>query len=154
MEKREILELLIEQFCKGNKAQFASKIGVKPQTINTWINRNTFDIDLIYSKCELVSADWLLTGKGEMLKSDSDIHNDSGIYKNNVLADGGSNVTMNNEQSINVALPESGEQKIIRPDGTVEIVSINDKNSEYFELLKKKDEQIDRLISIIEKINH
>ena len=71
MEKREILESLIEYFCKGNKAQFASKIGVKPQTINTWISRNTFDIDLIYSKCESISADWLLTGKGEMLKSQS-----------------------------------------------------------------------------------
>ncbi|WP_106832187.1 helix-turn-helix domain-containing protein [Parabacteroides pacaensis] len=78
MEKSEILEALIDYFCKGNKAQFACKLGVKPQTINTWITRNTFDIDLIYSKCERISGDWLLTGKGEMLKSNPfDLEEDS-----------------------------------------------------------------------------
>ena len=71
MVKSEILEALIFHFCEGNKAKFAAKLGVKPQTINTWINRNTFDIDLVYSKCEHVSGDWLLTGNGEMLKSTS-----------------------------------------------------------------------------------
>lgn len=70
MTKTEILENLINHYSGGNKAQFASKIGVKPQTINTWESRNTFDIDLIYSKCEGISGDWLLSGEGCMLKKD------------------------------------------------------------------------------------
>ena len=45
---------------------------VKPQTINTWIVRNSFDIDLIYAKCEGVSGDWLLSGDGNMLKSENE----------------------------------------------------------------------------------
>ena len=69
MDKSEIIENLVNHFCNGNKAQFANILGVKPQTINTWINRNTFDIDLVYSKCEGVSGDWLISGEGEMLKS-------------------------------------------------------------------------------------
>lgn len=67
MDKTEMLNQLISKFTGGNKAQFAQLLGVKPQTISTWISRNTFDSELIYSKCEGVNAKWLLTGEGNML---------------------------------------------------------------------------------------
>lgn len=70
MKKSEILESLINFYTDGNKARFATKIGVKPQTINTWIVRDTFDIDVVYSKCEGVSGDYLLTGEGNILTKD------------------------------------------------------------------------------------
>ena len=69
MDKKGILEALIAHYTGGNKSQFAKMLGVKPQTINTWDSRSTFDIELIYSKCEHISADWLLTGEGPMLKT-------------------------------------------------------------------------------------
>ena len=72
MNRVDMLEKLITYFTGGNKSQFASMLGVKPQTINTWENRNTFDAELIYSKCEIISGDWLLSGQGEMLKSSRD----------------------------------------------------------------------------------
>lgn len=72
MTKSEILENLINYYSNRNKAQFAVLLGVKPQTINTWIVRNSFDIDLIYAKCEGVSGDWLLSGDGNMLKSENE----------------------------------------------------------------------------------
>ena len=64
-----MLEEMIIYYTDGNKSLFSRKIGVKPQTINTWLNRNTFDAELIYSKCEFISGDWLLSGVGEMIKS-------------------------------------------------------------------------------------
>lgn len=67
-----MLQELVAHFTSGNKSQFANMLGVRPQTINTWENRNTFDAELIYSKCENVSGDWLLSGQGEMLKSSRD----------------------------------------------------------------------------------
>lgn len=70
MKKSDILESLINFYTDGNKARFAAKIGVRPQTINTWIVRNTFDADVIYSKCEGVSGDYLLTGEGNILIKD------------------------------------------------------------------------------------
>ena len=74
MEKKDILESLINYYTDGNKAQFAAKLGVKPQTINTWIGRNSFDVELVYSKCKGVSGDWLLSGgEGEMLRTASAI---------------------------------------------------------------------------------
>ena len=70
MNKASIIEALVEHFTNGNKSKFATMIGVTPQTINTWITRNTFDIELLFAKCENISAEWLLTGEGSMLKTD------------------------------------------------------------------------------------
>ena len=69
MTKKDRLLRLIEYYSGGNKSEFARMIGVSPQAINTWVRRDTFDIDIMYSKCVNLSADWLLTGKGEMLKA-------------------------------------------------------------------------------------
>ena len=68
MEKRDILERLINHYSNGNKAKFATLLGVSPQSVSTWLARNTFDVDKIYANCVGVSGDWLLTGKGDMLK--------------------------------------------------------------------------------------
>lgn len=70
MEKKDRLLSLIGHYSGGNKSEFARMIGVSPQAVNTWITRNTFDIDIVYAKCLNVSPDWLLTGKGNMLKEE------------------------------------------------------------------------------------
>jgi len=71
MRKSEMLECLINYYTDGNKAKFSTHIGVKPQTVSAWLSRNTFDAEVIYEKCEGVSADWLLSGKGDMIKTDN-----------------------------------------------------------------------------------
>ena len=68
--KKERLEALINHFSDGKKGDFASMLGITAQAISTWLSRNTFDLDLVFTKCEGISPEWLLTGKGEMLKSD------------------------------------------------------------------------------------
>lgn len=70
MDKKSMIESLVMYYTQGNKSKFAARLGVTPQTINTWINRNTFDAELIFAKCEYVSGDWLLSGQGQMLRSD------------------------------------------------------------------------------------
>lgn len=60
---------LIEHYSNGNKAQFANLLGITPQGLSTWIKRDTFDIELVFSKCEGLSAEWLLSGEGEMFKT-------------------------------------------------------------------------------------
>lgn len=70
MNKKDMLEALIDHFANGVKSQMANLLGVTPQAVSTWLIRNTFDLELIYSKCEGINPDWLLTGQGKMLKSD------------------------------------------------------------------------------------
>ena len=69
MNKSKMILSLVDEFTKGNKAQFASMLGVSAQTVSAWVARNTFDAELIYTKCRGVSADWLLTGKGDMIET-------------------------------------------------------------------------------------
>ena len=67
--KSERVNSLVEYYGKGNKSEFARLLGTTPQVIATWIARDTMNYDLIYAKCEGLSAHWLLSGEGEMLKS-------------------------------------------------------------------------------------
>lgn len=70
MDKQRMLEELIDHYADGNKAKFARMLEVSPQTVSTWASRETFDAELIYTKCEGISGDWLLSGEGPMLKKD------------------------------------------------------------------------------------
>lgn len=68
-----MVQALVEHYTNGNKAQFANILGVSAQTISAWITRNTFDAELIFTKCRGVSANWLFTGKGGMLQQDNEM---------------------------------------------------------------------------------
>lgn len=70
MDKSERLERLVEYYGKGNKSHFAKMLGIKAQTINTWLSRNTYDTELIFAKCDNINASWLLTGEGNMLNNE------------------------------------------------------------------------------------
>lgn len=72
MTKKERLEEIIQFYSKGKPTAFAKFLGVAPSTISTWIARNTFDYDALFAKCEELNAEWLLTGKGKMLKTNSE----------------------------------------------------------------------------------
>lgn len=69
MDKSIRLQRLINYYCSGNKAEFAKKLGITAQCLYSWSSRNTLDYDIIFAKCEDLSAKWLLTGEGEMLES-------------------------------------------------------------------------------------
>lgn len=74
MNKDLIIKQLVEYYSGGNNSQFAKMLGIKPQTISTWLARKSFDIELIFAKCEGISPEWLLTGEGKMLKEDRENH--------------------------------------------------------------------------------
>lgn len=71
MTKKERLEEIIRYYSDNKPSAFAKYIGVAPSTISTWLARNTLDYDLIFAKCENINAEWLLSGRGNILKDDS-----------------------------------------------------------------------------------
>ena len=78
---------------------------------------------------------WLLTGEGEMIKNSGNFI--QGDVNGGVVQSGGSH------QNINISLPSEGEQKIIRPDGTVEVQK---SDSNYTRLLEQRVEDLERII--------
>lgn len=79
MDKTLILNKIINHLFDGSKSKFAKKLGITPQTVSSWLSRNTFDIELIYAKCEILSADWLLTGAGSMFKKETPLNTENAV---------------------------------------------------------------------------
>lgn len=63
----------IERLKKGlnlsSDNALAELLGISKATLSNWKSRNSIDIPLVFSKCEQISIDWLLTGHGPMLKA-------------------------------------------------------------------------------------
>lgn len=47
-------------------AEFARFLDIKPNSLANWYARNTLDYERLFSKCEYINANWLLSGEGEM----------------------------------------------------------------------------------------
>lgn len=88
MDKKERLNALIRYYSGGNKSKFAKKIGLTPQGLAAWYERGTFNIELLFSFCENVSPEWLITGEGEMLRPTSVSQTASGDHSTNVAGNG------------------------------------------------------------------
>lgn len=84
MEKREMLECLINHFDDGNRAAFARRLGVNPQVVTNWLLRDGINQELCYEKLKGVSAHWLLSnGNGEMLQEFQKGMNESAMETEN-----------------------------------------------------------------------
>lgn len=68
-DKTLILNRLKSHYCFKKDSDFARFLEVKPQTLASWYARNTFDIDILYTKCVEISPDYLLSGKGDILRN-------------------------------------------------------------------------------------
>ncbi len=69
MDKKLILTRLKEYKKFRFDADFARYLGMSPQALRKWYDRNTFDLDRLIKFFPEVNPTWLLTGEGKMLKS-------------------------------------------------------------------------------------
>ena len=70
LDKPLVLDRIKEYYKLKGNAELARFLGVAPNTITNWYGRKTFDIDVIYTKCVDIDMNWLLTGEGNMLRTD------------------------------------------------------------------------------------
>jgi hypothetical protein len=71
MDKSLILKEIKKHYNFKTDGEFADFLGIKQNTLSNWSSRNSIDYDRIISKCEDIDGNWLLTGQGSMLKSES-----------------------------------------------------------------------------------
>lgn len=116
---RERFILILNKLFNGNQSQMAFKLGLTQGHISNIVNRGSKpSAELIAKTVDLVgvSADWLLTGKGEMLKSIPSISSSNQGDGNNIEYN---NIGIGN--NINASLSDSKNPKVISPTGKVEI---------------------------------
>lgn len=61
----EILNRLKSALSVGTDTELADLLGIKKATLSNWRNRNSIDFPLVFSVCEQVNIDWLVTGRGK-----------------------------------------------------------------------------------------
>ncbi len=66
MDVEQILNRLKKHYGFKSDSQLAKFLGISRQGLSNCKSRNTLNIKRIHQKCEGISADWLLTGKGKM----------------------------------------------------------------------------------------
>lgn len=64
-----MLDAIKEYLGMKKNTDFAHFLGISSQAISNWYSRNTFDAELLYTKCLFLNADWLLSGEGSMLRT-------------------------------------------------------------------------------------
>ncbi|MBF7093569.1 helix-turn-helix domain-containing protein [Flavobacterium sp. ALJ2] len=69
-DKSVVLRELQKHLGFAKDGDFARFLGIKHNTLSNWYSRGTMDYDLIIQKCDNINANWLLTGKGDILKQD------------------------------------------------------------------------------------
>ncbi|HEY1196606.1 MAG TPA: helix-turn-helix domain-containing protein [Flavobacterium sp.] len=72
MDKLTIINKIIKHYDFKSDVAFARHIGVSAQVVSNWKSRNTYDAELIYSHFSDLNPEWILTGKGNMLKEITD----------------------------------------------------------------------------------
>lgn len=97
---------IIQKFC-GSKADFARKVGEKPQTVSNWVARDNGNnvLNKIVEAFPQINKDWLMTGHGDMLISGNkvavpQISYTKGVPYYNVDFIGGFDIVLN-DQTIN-----------------------------------------------------
>lgn len=68
MDKSLILNKIKEHLDIRFDRSFANFLGIKTTTLAMWHSRNTYDVELLFNKCEFLNPEYLITGEGEMLK--------------------------------------------------------------------------------------
>jgi predicted RNase H-like nuclease (RuvC/YqgF family) len=71
LNKSLILERLKSAKNFSTDTELANFLDIKTSTLSNWYSRNSIDFDILFSKCENMPIEWLLTGKGEMLRENS-----------------------------------------------------------------------------------
>ncbi len=70
------LNIILNQEFKGNVSEFARRVGVPQPTLNNILGErkskpSADNLEKIINSLELISAEWLLTGKGEKIKNNT-----------------------------------------------------------------------------------
>ena len=69
-DKKTIIERAKMGLGISSDSEFAAILNINKSTLSNWKARNTIDYDVLFSKCEKINMNWLLTGEGAMLKDE------------------------------------------------------------------------------------
>lgn len=73
IDSREILDRAKVALNATSDMQLADLLGISKSTLSNWRARNSLDYTILFSKCEHINYNWLITGEGDMQNSSKSI---------------------------------------------------------------------------------
>lgn len=108
MNTKLIIEELTCKFCKDVKQEFAKRVGVKPSTVSSWMERDTMDYAKVAKAFPEVSSEWLLRCEGPMLRSGS----------NDIIVSGNNNIGVGKDINVCYGMTPSAAPVVAQPSDT------------------------------------
>lgn len=68
LDKTLILNRIKAHYGFKRNTELAKFLGISNTTLSNWYVRNTMDFDLIFTKCEELNPNWIITGEGKQSK--------------------------------------------------------------------------------------
>jgi hypothetical protein len=72
LDKTLILNRVKEKKNFSTNTELALFLGISLTTLSNWYARNSIDFDILFTKCESMDANWLLSGRSEILEKPSE----------------------------------------------------------------------------------
>lgn len=135
MDKKLILNKLQEYYNFKKDIDFADFLGISGQVLSKWKTRNTYDIELIYTKCTEINPEWLITGNEPMIKPQK-----NSVFSQNITGD--SNIQSG--KSTNVANDNSVIQEFKK-----KVQRLENELKECKIKLDAKENQVSQLINTV-----
>lgn len=63
LDKNAVLDRIKDFYSLEKRADLARFLGIAPNTLTNWYIRDTFDLDIIYTKCVDIDYNWLFSGE-------------------------------------------------------------------------------------------
>lgn len=63
LDKNAVLDRIKDFYSLEKRADLARFLGIAPNTLTNWYMRDTFDLDIIYTKCVDIDYNWLFSGE-------------------------------------------------------------------------------------------
>ena len=73
IDSKEIIDRAKVALNATSDMQLADILGISKSTLSNWRARNSLDYAILFSKCEHINYNWLISGEGEMLNSSKHI---------------------------------------------------------------------------------
>ncbi|MBD1394297.1 LexA family transcriptional regulator [Mucilaginibacter glaciei] len=68
LDKSLVLNKIKSYYQLKNDIDLANFLDIRPNTLSNWRARNSFDYEILYTKCVGIDANFLITGKGRMFR--------------------------------------------------------------------------------------
>lgn len=78
MDKSLIINEIKKHLGFKKEIDFANFLGINQSTLSAWHKRGSINYELIIAKCKDIDANWLLTGKGQMIRKSKNESTDGG----------------------------------------------------------------------------